>query len=221
MNRPVDRAEWWLTPQTVNALNLPIQNALNFPAAILQPPFFDMAADPAQNYGGIGAVIGHEISHSFDDQGSQFDARGRLLNWWTPQDLAHFRASAERLAQEFDAYEPLPGLHVNGHLTLSENIADVAGISAAYDGYHSAYGDKSATLLQGFTGDQRFFLSFAQVWRGKMRPELMRVLLRTDGHAPVEYRADTVRNIDGWYQAFNIEPGHKLYLAPADRVRVW
>jgi putative endopeptidase len=220
IGKPVDKTEWWMTPQTVNALNLPLQNALNFPAAILNPPFFDAAADPAQNYGGIGAVIGHEISHSFDDQGSQFDASGRLLNWWTPEDLAHFRAAADRLAAQFDAYEPLPGLHVNGKLTLSENIADVAGISASYDGYRAAYGN-SAPVLQGFTGDQRFFLSFAQIWRAKSRPEALRVLLMTNGHAPEEYRADTVRNIDAWYQAFDVRPGSRLYLAPDARVRVW
>ncbi|HKR01344.1 MAG TPA: M13 family metallopeptidase [Pyrinomonadaceae bacterium] len=221
LGKPVDKTEWWITPQTVNALNLPIQNALNFPAAILRPPFFDMTADPVQNYGSIGAIIGHEISHSFDDQGSQFDARGRLLNWWTPGDLAHFRAAAENLATQFDAYEPLPGQHVSGKLTLSENIADVAGLSAAYDGYRSAYGGKQAPEAQGFTGDQRFFIAFAQSWRGKLREEFLRVLLKTDGHAPDEYRADTVRNLDAWYQAFHIEPGRKLYLAPESRVRVW
>jgi putative endopeptidase len=221
LSKPADKREWWMTPQTVNAVNLPIQNALNFPAAILKPPFFDAAADPVQNYGSIGAIIGHEISHSFDDQGSQFDAQGRLLNWWTPEDLAHFRAAAERLAAEFDAYEPLPGVHVNGKLTLSENIADVAGLSAAYDGYHNAYGGKPAPDAQGFTGDQRFFLAYAQSWRGKQRPESLRVQLTTDGHAPDEYRADTVRNIDAWYQAFNVQPGRKLYLAPEARVRVW
>jgi putative endopeptidase len=221
LNKPVDKSEWWMTPQTVNAVNLPLQNALNFPAAILRPPFFDMEADPAQNYGGIGATIGHEISHSFDDQGSQFDAQGRLQNWWTPQDLAHFRESADRLAAQFDAYEPLPGVHVNGKLTLSENIADLAGLSAAYDGYRLAFGGKPAPDSQGFTGDQRFFVAFGQIWRGKQRPEAMRLQLATDGHAPEEYRADTVRNIDGWYSAFNIRPGGKLYLAPDTRVRVW
>jgi putative endopeptidase len=221
LSKPVDKTEWWMTPQTVNAVNLPIQNALNFPAAILSPPFFDMAADPVQNYGSIGATIGHEISHSFDDQGSQFDATGRLLNWWTPQDLAHFRAAADRLAAQFDAYEPLPGLHVNGKLTLSENIADVAGLSAAYDGYRSAYNGKPAPDSQGFTGDQRFFVAYGQSWRGKQRPEALRLQLTTDGHAPDEYRADTVRNIDAWYQAYSIQPGRKLYLAPEARVRVW
>ncbi|HKC64474.1 MAG TPA: M13 family metallopeptidase, partial [Pyrinomonadaceae bacterium] len=221
LGKPVDRTEWWMTPQTVNAVNLPIQNGLNFPAAILRPPFFDMNADPVENFGSIGATIGHEISHSFDDQGSQFDARGRLLNWWTPDDLAHFRASADRLVAEFDKYEPLPGIHVNGRLTLSENIADVAGLSVAYDGYRNAYGGKAAPDAQGFTGDQRFFLAYGQSWRGKQRPESLRLQLTGDGHAPDEYRADTVRNIDAWYQAFNVQPGRKLYLSPQARVRVW
>ena len=221
LGKPVDRTEWWMTPQTVNAVNLPIQNGMNFPAAILSPPFFDLAADPVQNYGSIGATIGHEISHSFDDQGSQFDSTGRLLNWWTPQDLAHFREAADKLAAQFDAYEPLPGLHVNGKLTLSENIADVAGLSAAYDGYRSAYGGKPAPDSQGFNGDQRFFLAYGQSWRGKQRPEALRLQLTTDGHPPDEYRADTVRNLDAWYQAFSIQPGRKLYLAPEARVKVW
>jgi putative endopeptidase len=221
LGKPVDRSEWSMTPQTVNAVNLPLQNALNFPAAILNPPFFDVEADPVENYGAIGTVIGHEISHSFDDQGAQFDARGRLLNWWTPEDFAHFAAAADRLAAEYDAYEPLPGVHVNGKLTLSENIADVAGISAAFDGYRKAYGDKSAPDLDGFTGDQRFFIAFAQAWRGKVRPEALRSALMTDGHAPGEFRADTVRNIDAWYQAFDVQPGRRLYLAPEARVRVW
>ncbi|MGB7924278.1 MAG: M13 family metallopeptidase [Pyrinomonadaceae bacterium] len=221
LGKPVDKTEWAMTPQTVNAVNLPIQNALNFPAAILSPPFFDIAADPVENYGSIGGTIGHEISHSFDDQGSQFDATGRLLNWWTPQDLAHFRAAADKLAAQFDAYEPLPGLHVNGKLTLSENIADVAGLSAAYDGYRSAYGGKPAPDSQGLSGDQRFFLAYGQSWRGKQRPETLRLQLTTDGHAPDAYRANTVRNLDAWYQAYNIQPGRKLYLAPEARVRVW
>jgi putative endopeptidase len=221
LGKAVDRAEWAITPQTVNALNLPLQNALNFPAAILNPPFFAAADDAVENYGAIGAVIGHEISHSFDDQGSQFDGQGRLSNWWTSQDFAHFRAAADRLAAQFDTYEPLPGLHVNGKLTLSENIADVAGIAASFDAYRSAYGDKSAPGPSGFTGDQRFFLAFAQVWRAKRRPEALRSLLMTNGHAPEEFRADTVRNIDAWYEAFGVRPGRKLYLAPDDRVRVW
>jgi putative endopeptidase len=221
LSKPVDKTEWWMTPQTVNAVNLPIQNGLNFPAAILNPPFFDPAADAVENYGSIGATIGHEISHSFDDQGSQFDAYGRLLNWWTPADLEHFRASADRLAAEYDAYEPLPGMHVNGKLTLSENIADLAGLSAAYDAYRTANGGKPTLNATVLTDDQRFFIAYAQSWRSKMRPEFLKVLLSTDGHAPDQYRADTVRNIDAWYQAFNIQPGRKLYLAPEARVRVW
>jgi putative endopeptidase len=221
LGKPVDKSEWWMTPQTVNAVNLPVQNAMNFPAAILSPPFFDMKADPVQNYGSIGATIGHEISHSFDDQGSQFDAQGRFLNWWTPEDLAHFRSAADRLAAQFDAYEPLPGLHVNGKLTISENIADVAGLSAAYDAYRSAYNGKPAPDADGFTGDQRFFIAYAQSWRGKQRSETLKLQLMTDGHAPDEYRADTVRNLDAWYTAFNVQPGRKLYLPPDARVKVW
>jgi putative endopeptidase len=219
LGKRVDKHEWWLTPQTVNALNIPLQNALNFPAAILNPPFFDAAADPVVNYGGIGTVIGHEISHSFDDQGSQFDAQGRLANWWTTEDFAHFKESADRLVAEFNAYEPLPGLHVNGAQTLSENIADVAGLSAAYDGYRA--GDKEHGSAQGFTNDQRFFIAFGQNWRTKQRPESLRRSILTDGHAPGQYRADTVRNIDAWYSAFGVKPGEKLYLAPKERVRVW
>jgi putative endopeptidase len=221
LNKPVDKTEWWMTPQTVNAVNLPLQNALNFPAAILNPPFFDMNADPVENYGSIGATIGHEISHSFDDTGSQFDAYGKLLNWWTPQDFEHFQAASDKLAAQYDTYEPLPGLHLNGKQTLGENIADVAGLSAAYDAYRAAYGGKEAPSAQGLTGDQRFFVAFGQSWRGKMRPETLRVIVMTDGHSPDEYRADTVRNIDAWYNAFNVQPGRKLYLAPDARVRVW
>ncbi|HEY2865540.1 MAG TPA: M13 family metallopeptidase [Pyrinomonadaceae bacterium] len=221
LDQPVDKTEWWMTPQTVNAVNLPLQNALNFPAAILNPPFFDMNADPVENYGSIGGVIGHEISHSFDDSGSQFDADGRLTNWWTPADYDHFKAASARLAAQYDAYEPLSGLHLNGKQTLGENIADVAGLSAAYDAYRASYGGKEAPSKDGLTGDQRFFVAFGQSWRGKMRPETLRVIVMTDGHSPDQYRADTVRNIDAWYTAFNIEPGKKLYLAPDQRVRIW
>jgi len=221
LGKRVDRSEWSMSPQTVNAVNLPLQNALNFPAAILNPPFFDAEAESVVNYGAIGTVIGHEISHSFDDQGSQFDARGRLSNWWTPEDFAHFSSAGGRLAAEFHSYEPLPGLHVNGKLTLSENIADVAGIAASFDAYHSAYGGKPAPDRDGFTGDQRFFIAFAQIWRTKQRPEALRNSLMTNGHAPGEYRADTVRNIEPWYPAFDVRAGQKLYLPPEARVRVW
>ena len=221
LGKPVDRSEWWMTPQTVNAVNLPIQNALNFPAAILQPPYFDPKADAANNFGAIGAVIGHEISHSFDDQGSQFDAAGRLANWWTSGDFAHFKEASNRLVAQYNAYRPFPDLAVNGRQTLSENIADVAGLSVAYDGYRLSLEGKPASERQGLTGDQQFFISFAQSWRDKMREPLLRQLIVTDGHAPAEYRADAVRNIDAWYEAFGVKSGQALFLAPADRVRLW
>jgi len=211
-----DPSEWWMTPQTVNAVNLPLQNALNFPAAILDPPYYDPAASAAIRYGAIGATIGHEISHSFDDQGSQFDATGRFTNWWTPEDLAHFKDASARLVAQYASYAPFPDLHVNGQLTLSENIADVAGLSAAYDAYRAARGP---AVPAG--DDQNFFVSYAQSWRIKMREELERQQVVTDGHAPDEYRADTVRNLDPWYGAFDVKPGQRLYLAPSDRVRVW
>ena len=221
LGKPVDRTEWSMTPQTVNAVNLPLQNALNFPAAILERPFFDAAAPDAYNYGAIGAVIGHEISHSFDDQGSQFDANGKLANWWTPADFAHFKDSADRLAQQYDAYAPFPDLHVKGQQTLSENIADVAGLSASFDAWRDSLHGKPADKVQGFTGEQMFFLAYAQTRQDKPREATLRQQILTDGHAPSQYRADAVRNIDGWYDAFNPKPGEALYLAPDARVRVW
>ncbi len=221
LTRPVDRNEWWMTPQTVNAVNLPLQNALNFPAAILQPPYFDPGADAAHNYGAMGAIIGHEISHSFDDQGSQFDAQGRLSNWWTQQDFEHFKAAGEALAAQYDAYKPFPDLAVNEHQTLSENIADLAGLAAAYDAYQLSLEGKPDRVIDGFTGDQRFFISFAQSWRQKIREAALRNQITTDGHAPDEYRADTVRNLAPWYAAFSVRPGQKLYLEPKDCIRVW
>jgi predicted metalloendopeptidase len=211
---PVDRTEWWMTPQTVNAVNLPLQNAMNFPAAILQAPYFDVGRDAAVNYGAIGATIGHEISHSFDDVGSQFDAQGRLANWWTPDDLAHFKAAGEALAAQYDAYRPFPDLALDGHQVLSENIADLAGLAAAYDGYRSS--------LQGKPGNDRdFFVSFAQSWRDKAREESIRLQVATDGHAPDAWRAATVRNLDPWCAAFAVAPEQKMYLPPEKRVRVW
>ena len=221
LDAPVDRNEWWMTPQTVNAVNLPLQNALNFPAAIIQPPYFDVNADAAHNYGSMGAIIGHEISHSFDDQGSQFDAEGRLANWWTKEDMDHFKAAGEALAAQFDAYKPFPDLSVNGHQTLSENIADVAGLLAAYDAYRLSLHRTPDALKDGFTGDQRFFISFAQSWRSKTRDEELRRQIATDGHAPEQYRAVTVRNLDAWYGAFSVSAPQKLYLAPNDRAHVW
>jgi putative endopeptidase len=221
LSQPVDVAEWWMTPQTVNAVNLPLQNALNFPAAILQPPYFDVSATAAVNYAGIGAAIGHEISHSFDDQGSQFDAHGRLVDWWTPEDLAHFQASGAQLAAQFDGYRPFADLAVNGKQTLSENIADLAGLAAVHDAWLLSLGSAPAPAKDGFSGEQQFFLSYAQSWRGKSREQALRQQLITDGHAPAEYRGDTVRNLDAWYPAFDVKPGEKLYLAPKDRVRLW
>lgn len=221
LHQPVQRDEWWMTPQTVNAVNLPLQNALNFPAAILQPPYFDATADAAHNYGAIGATIGHEISHSFDDQGSKFDATGRLANWWSKEDFEHFKAAGEALAIQFDAYRPFPGLALNGHQTLSENIADLAGLLAAYDAYRLSLGGKADVVKDGFSGDQRFFISYGQSWRSQIRDAALRNQITTDGHAPDQYRADAVRNMDAWYNAFSVKPGQKLYLAPKDRVRVW
>jgi putative endopeptidase len=221
LHQPVDRSEWWMTPQTVDAVNLPLQNALNFPAAILQPPFFDPAADDAHNYGSMGAIIGHEISHSFDDQGSQFDAQGRLDNWWTKEDFDHFKAAGEALAAQYDAYRPFPDLAVNGHQTLSENIADLAGLAVAFDAYGLSLQGKPAPVRDGFTGEQRFFISFGQSWRSKEREAALRNLIASDGHAPPQYRAATVRNLDPWYAAFSVTPNQKMYLAPKDRVRIW
>ncbi|NYE28333.1 putative endopeptidase [Rhodanobacter sp. K2T2] len=221
LGAPVDRNEWWMTPQTVNAVNLPLQNALNFPAAILEAPFFDPKADPAANYGSIGAVIGHEISHSFDNTGAEFDASGKLANWWTPADQAHFKAATQKLVAQYNAYEALPGLHINGQQTLGENIADVSGLTVAYLAYHKSLGGKPAPVIDGLTGDQRFFLAFAQSWREKTRDAAMRAQVISDGHAPGNFRAQTVRNLDAWYDAFSPQPGEKLYLAPDDRVRIW
>jgi putative endopeptidase len=221
LGKPVDKTEWCMTPQTVNAVNLPLQNAMNFPAAILEPPFFDPRATAAVNYGGIGSVIGHEISHSFDDQGALFDAQGKFSNWWTPEDYAHFEKSGARLAAQYDTYKPFPDLAVNGKQTLSENISDVAGLSAAHDAWVMSLGGKPAPVVDGLNGDQQFFLSYAQVWRTKMREPLLRQQVIADGHAPAQYRGDAVRNLDSWYQAFDVKPGQALYLAPPERIRVW
>ncbi len=221
LGAPVDRKEWSMTPQTVNAVNLPLQNALNFPAAILQPPFFDPQAPAAANYGAIGSVIGHEISHTFDTEGSAFDSKGRVRNWWTPADLSHFEAAAAKLAAQYDTYKPFPDLSVNGKQTLAENIADVAGIAAAYDGYRASLAGKPAPEQSGFSGDQQFFIAFGQNYASRSREAALRQQVAVDSHSPAEYRADTVRNIDGWYKAFDVKPGETLYLAPDERVRIW
>jgi putative endopeptidase len=221
LGKPIDRSEWVMTPQTVNAVNLPVMNAMNFPAAILQPPYFDPRRPVVMDYGAIGAIIGHEIVHSFDDVGALFDETGRLNNWWTDADLAKFREASDRLVKQYDGYEPLPGLHVNGKLTLGENVADVAGLSASYDAYRLSLGGEPAPEVGGLSGDEQFFISFAQAWRTKMREPRLRQQIVSDGHSPAEYRADTVRNLDAWYAAFDVKPGQKLFLAPNDRVRVW
>jgi putative endopeptidase len=221
LGKPVDRNEWCMTPQTVNAVNLPLDNSLNFPAAVLQPPFFDPKAPAAANYGAIGTIIGHEISHTFDSEGAAFDAKGRVRNWWTPDDLAHFEAATAALAAQYDAYKPFPDLAVNGKQTLGENIADVAGLAAAFDGFHASLHGSEAPKVDSLTGDQQFFIAFGQNWGSVTREAALRQQVLTDPHAPAEYRAETVRNNDGWYAAFDIEPKDKLYLAPKDRVRIW
>jgi putative endopeptidase len=221
LKRPVDKHEWWMTPQTVNAVNLPLQNALNFPAAILLPPFFDPNAPAVVNYGGIGSIIGHEISHSFDATGALFDDQGKLNNWWKPADKEHFDHSSTMLAAQYDAYEALPGLHLKGKQVLDENIADLAGLNAAYDGYRASYDGKEAPTIDGLSGDQQFFIAYAQAHRGKMRDQTLRAIIMTDGHSPDRWRAYTVRNIDAWYTAFGVKPGTKFYLDPASRVKVW
>ena len=221
LGKPIDREEWVMNPQLVNAVNLPVMNAIHFPAAILEPPFFSATASAAMNYGAIGAVIGHEISHSFDNTGALFDATGRLNNWWTPEDLQHFEASGEALAKQYDAYRPFPDLAVNGHQTLGENIADLAGIAAAYDAYRQSLGAAPAPVLGDLSGDQQFFLSFARYNAAKGREPIVRRIVITDGHALGMYRAATVRNVDAWYAAFGAKAGEALYLAPQDRVRVW
>ena len=221
LGKAPDRTEWSMLPQTVNAMNVPLENRLVFPAAILQPPFFDGAADDAVNYGAIGAVIGHEISHGFDNAGALFDETGRLHNWWTPQDLQKFNAAGDALAAQFSQYEPFPGAKVNGRLSLGENIADVAGLATAYDAYRLSLKGAQGETVEGFTPDQRFFLGFAQAWRSKSREQALRNSLLTDVHAPGQYRALTVRNLDAWYPAFDVQPGQALYLAPEARVKVW
>jgi predicted metalloendopeptidase len=215
LKRKPERTEWAMPPQLVNAVNLPLQNALNFPAAILQPPFFDPKASDAANYGAIGSIIGHEISHSFDDQGAQFDAQGRLRDWWTKEDLEHFKTASAKLVAQYNAYKPFPDLAVNGQLTLSENLADLAGLEAAYDAFKTTPSGKSTEA------DKDFFRGFAQGWRSKAREASLRRGVLTDGHAPAQYRTYIVRNLDAWYKAFDVKPGQELYLAPQERVKIW
>jgi putative endopeptidase len=218
---PIRRWEWGMTPMTVNAYANFGMNEIVFPAAILQPPFFDPKADPAINYGGIGAVIGHEISHHFDDQGSKYDETGKLADWWTPEDVKAFEAASKALVAQYDAYEVLPGEHLDGTFTLGENIGDLAGLNIAYDAYKASLGGKEAPVIDGLTGDQRFFLGWAQVWRRNYREQNLSQRISTDPHSPSIQRTWVSRNLDPWYKAYQVKPGQKLYLDPKDRVRIW
>ena len=217
----IRRWEWGMTPMTINAYSNSTMVEIVFPAAILQPPFFDPNADDAINYGGIGAVIGHEMSHQFDDQGAKYDLHGNLVDWWTPADAKSFQSRLDQYEAQINAYEPLPGLHVNGKLTMGENVADLAGLTVAHDAYITSLNGAPPPVIDGMTADQRFYLGWAQVWRCKAREPALRQQLLTDPHSPCPVRTDVVRNMDPWYQAFNVQPGQKLYLAPADRVRIW
>jgi putative endopeptidase len=221
LGQPIYRWEWGMTPMEVNAYANFGMVEIVFPAAILQPPFFDPNADPAVNYGGIGAVIGHEMSHHFDDQGAKYDLTGKLVKWWTLTDTTAFQARLDALGKQYDAYEPFPGVHVQGKLTMGENVADLAGLTVAHDAYLASLGGAASPVIDGTTGDQRFYLGWAQVWRQNIREEAARQRLLTDPHSPNEQRGNVVRNMDPWYSAFGAQPGQKLYLAPSQRVRIW
>ncbi|MDV6316033.1 M13 family metallopeptidase [Idiomarina sp. HP20-50] len=219
---PVDEEDWGMTPQTVNAYYSPVRNEIVFPAGILQPPFFDMDAEMAVNYGGIGAVIGHEMGHGFDDQGSKYDGDGNLQSWWTDADREAFEARAQDLSDQYSQYEPIEGLHINGDLTLGENIGDLAGLTIAYEAYKMSLDGKEAPVMDGFTGDQRVFIGWAQVWRGKYREDAIREQVMSDPHSPAEYRVNgTVVNVPAFYDAFDVQPRHDLYVKPENRVIIW
>jgi putative endopeptidase len=222
IGRPVDRTEWLMTPQTVNAYYNPVKNEIVFPAAILQPPFFNVAADDAVNYGAIGAVIGHEIGHGFDDQGRRYDGDGRLRDWWSPSDEAQFSKRAAVLVEQFDRFSPLPGLTVNGELTLGENIGDLGGLSIAHRAWRLSLGGRPSPVIDGLTGDQRYFMGWAQVWRAKAHDDYLRRQVVADPHAWAEFRVNgPIGNIDAFHEAFNVQPGDRLYRAPNARVRIW
>jgi putative endopeptidase len=222
LGKPVDHGKWGMTPQTVNAYNGGLENKIVFPAGILQAPYFDPAADPAVNYGAIGAVIGHEISHGFDDQGRKIDATGKLRDWWTAEDAKRFDAQADVLGKQYDTYEPVPGSKINGKLTMGENIADLAGLQVALDAYHASLGGKPAPVIGGLTGDQRLFLAFAQSWQDKSRPDSLKQQMASDPHSPSSFRVvGPTRNVDAWYAAFGVKPGDTYYLTPEARSRVW
>jgi predicted metalloendopeptidase len=222
MNGPVDRDEWGQGPQTVNAYYSAEMNEIAFPAAILQPPAFDANTDPAINYGGIGAVIGHEMGHGYDDHGAKSDEKGVLRNWWLPEDEQRFKALTAKLAAQYSSYSPIEGQRVSGDATPGENIGDLGGLSVAFEAYNLSLGGKPAPVIDGLTGPQRFFLAWGQVWRGKYRDEYLRQILASDVHSPVMYRVNgVVRNIDAWYEAFGVKPGDRLFLPPEERVRIW
>jgi putative endopeptidase len=222
LGKPVDRKLWAMNPQTVNAYNGGLENKIVFPAGILQPPFFDAYADPAVNYGAIGVVIGHEISHGFDDQGRKIDADGKVRDWWTAEDAERFNAEAKKFGAQYAEFEVTPGVRINPELTMGENIADFAGLSVALDAYHRSLGGKEAPVIDGLTGDQRFFLAYAQVWRAKKREDALRNQVTTDPHSPERFRTIIpIRDVDAWYKAFDVKPGDKLYIAPEDRVHIW
>jgi putative endopeptidase len=222
LGQPVDRSEWGMTPQTVNAYYDPSRNEIVFPAAILQPPFFDAAADDAANYGAIGAVIGHEISHGFDDQGAKFDGDGALVNWWTDADRQAFDALGERLVTQYSAYQPIPGKSLNGRLTLGENIADLSGLQIAAKAYRLSLGGKPAPTIGGLSGEQRFYFGWSQAWRTKVRDERALQLLTIDPHSPPAFRANGAAvNADGFHDAFGTQPGDAMYKPPAERIRIW
>jgi putative endopeptidase len=222
LGQPTDRDEWGMTPQNVNAYSNSFFNEIVFPAAILQPPYFDPTADPAVNYGGIGGVIGHEMSHAFDDQGAKTDARGAQRDWWDKADGVRFKAMTSRLVEQYSRYEPIRSSHLNGEMTLGENIGDLGGLNIALEAYHIALHEKPAPILNGTTGDQRVFLSWAQTYRENIRDEALRAKLALDPHSPSMFRVNgVVRNIDAWYEAFGVKPGDRLYLDPVDRVRIW
>ncbi|MBC3928541.1 M13 family peptidase [Undibacterium sp. CY21W] len=222
LGKPIDRDEWGMTPQTVNAYYNPEMNEIVFPAAILQPPFFNPKADDAVNYGGIGTVIGHEISHGFDDQGAQYDGAGNLRDWWTKEDHVKFAAKTAALVKQYNAFSPVPGYNVNGELTLGENIADNSGLAISYKAYQLSLGGKPAPVINGLTGNQRFFTGFGQVWRGKLREQEAIIRIKTDPHSPGEFRANgSLRNMTPFYQSFGVKEGDKMYLPPAERVTIW
>jgi putative endopeptidase len=222
LGKPVDKKRWGMTPPTVNAYYNPTNNEIVFPAGILQFPFFDFKADDAVNYGGIGAVIGHEMTHGFDDQGRQYDADGSLRDWWTKDDADKFKTRADQVVAQYNAFTVVDTLHVNGKLTLGENLADLGGLNIAYEAFKRTKEGQSNTKIDGFTPDQRFFLSWAQVWRGSQRPEAAAQRILTDPHSPEQYRCNApISNIDAWYAAFNIQPGDKYYKKPEDRIHVW